>query len=222
MYLEALAGIKRKLISKTNKGLTYVAELIGGGKSPKMVGPRAFVPSRACSSLPDLPDGGGGAGPSGVLPARADCAWRLSRLASRRPAAGQGMLTAPRGGQRGEGWLAAAAAANTCAWYAGWQDLTYTCYQMYARQPAKLAPEIAHFDDGKAGEKRGAKARTACNGPWPTRSRHGGAARSTPVAGERDLYVKPADAHNLLRPETVESLFILWRVTKVRHHLDGG
>lgn len=30
-----------------------------------------------------------------------------------------------------------------------------------------------------------------------------------------DIYVKPADAHNLLRPETVESLFILYRVTSV-------
>lgn len=29
-----------------------------------------------------------------------------------------------------------------------------------------------------------------------------------------DMFVKDADAHNLLRPETVESLFILYRVTK--------
>ena len=30
-----------------------------------------------------------------------------------------------------------------------------------------------------------------------------------------DMFVKPADAHNLLRPETVESLFVLYRLTGV-------
>lgn len=30
----------------------------------------------------------------------------------------------------------------------------------------------------------------------------------------KDAFVKPADTHNLLRPETIESLFILWRITK--------
>ncbi|KAK9460685.1 glycoside hydrolase [Lipomyces oligophaga] len=29
-----------------------------------------------------------------------------------------------------------------------------------------------------------------------------------------DLKIKPADTHNLQRPETVESLFIMWRITK--------
>jgi hypothetical protein len=32
---------------------------------------------------------------------------------------------------------------------------------------------------------------------------------------QSEMYVKPADAHNLLRPETAESLFILYRLTKV-------
>ncbi|EDQ92703.1 uncharacterized protein MONBRDRAFT_13888, partial [Monosiga brevicollis MX1] len=63
------------------------------------------------------------------------------------------------------------------------KEVAKTCYDMYSTQPAKLAPEIVHFHDGR---------------------RH-----QSP-----SMYVKPADAHNLLRPETVESLFILWRVTK--------
>lgn len=29
-----------------------------------------------------------------------------------------------------------------------------------------------------------------------------------------DIIIKPADRHNLLRPETVESLFVLYRITK--------
>lgn len=32
---------------------------------------------------------------------------------------------------------------------------------------------------------------------------------------QREMYVKPNDAHNLLRPETAESLFIMYRLTKV-------
>ena len=28
-----------------------------------------------------------------------------------------------------------------------------------------------------------------------------------------DFVIKPLDAHNLQRPETVESLFVMWRVT---------
>lgn len=29
-----------------------------------------------------------------------------------------------------------------------------------------------------------------------------------------DMIIKPLDAHNLQRPETVESLFLMWRITK--------
>ncbi|XP_008415633.1 mannosidase, alpha, class 1B, member 1b [Poecilia reticulata] len=38
----------------------------------------------------------------------------------------------------------------------------------------------------------------------------------------RDIDVKPADRHNLLRPETVESLFYLYRFTKDRKYQDWG
>lgn len=37
---------------------------------------------------------------------------------------------------------------------------------------------------------------------------------NTDPTNAEDLYVKDADSHNLLRPETVESLFVLWRLTK--------
>lgn len=78
------------------------------------------------------------------------------------------------------------------------QDLTKTCYEMYARQPAKLAPEIAHFND------RTLSASFTLVHPLTLQTDE-----------SNDMYVKPADAHNLLRPETVESLFIMWRITKV-------
>ena len=53
----------------------------------------------------------------------------------------------------------------------------------YDVTPCGLSPEIVHFKDG---EKDGT---------------------------DGDILVKPRDAHNLLRPETVESLFVMFRVT---------
>ncbi|CAK8675021.1 unnamed protein product [Clavelina lepadiformis] len=37
-----------------------------------------------------------------------------------------------------------------------------------------------------------------------------------------DLIVKPLDRHNLLRPETVESLFYMWRITKDAKYREWG
>lgn len=42
-----------------------------------------------------------------------------------------------------------------------------------------------------------------------------------PEAAE-DLIVKPLDAHNLLRPETLESLFVLYRITGDKKYQDWG
>jgi len=39
---------------------------------------------------------------------------------------------------------------------------------------------------------------------------------------QEDLIVKPADTHNLLRPETLESLFILYRITGDQKYRDWG
>ena len=37
-----------------------------------------------------------------------------------------------------------------------------------------------------------------------------------------DMTVKQADSHNLLRPETIESLFILYRITKDNQYRTRG
>ncbi|XP_062874122.1 mannosidase, alpha, class 1B, member 1b [Trichomycterus rosablanca] len=42
------------------------------------------------------------------------------------------------------------------------------------------------------------------------------------AAGTHDVIVKPADRHNLLRPETVESLFYLYRFTKDKKYQRWG
>jgi hypothetical protein len=45
---------------------------------------------------------------------------------------------------------------------------------------------------------------------------------NTAGGATEDLIVKDADAHNLLRPETVESLFIMWRLTKDPKYREWG
>jgi len=55
--------------------------------------------------------------------------------------------------------------------------VTYTCYQMYARQPSGIAPEFVRFQNG------------------------------------RDMVVGSNAPFYILRPETVESLFILNQLT---------
>lgn len=68
------------------------------------------------------------------------------------------------------------------------RELTHTCYQMYNVTKTGLAPEIAYFNTEQVtGYTRGDTS--------------------------RDIIIKPQDAHNLQRPETVESLFIMYRIT---------
>lgn len=71
------------------------------------------------------------------------------------------------------------------------KELMHTCYNMYAVTPTKLAPEIAWFN-----------------------TEHPDASLKADIMDPtQDIIIKPRDAHNLQRPETVESLFVLWRIT---------
>jgi mannosyl-oligosaccharide alpha-1,2-mannosidase len=45
---------------------------------------------------------------------------------------------------------------------------------------------------------------------------------NTHDANGADLIVKSNDAHNLLRPETIESLFVMYRVTRDEKWRDAG
>ncbi|KAJ3577696.1 hypothetical protein NPX13_g2872 [Xylaria arbuscula] len=64
------------------------------------------------------------------------------------------------------------------------RDLMKTCWGMYAVTKTGLAPEIAWFHADKEALR------------------------------PKDYIIKPLDAHNLQRPETVESLFVMWRITE--------
>ncbi|KAK1279710.1 Mannosyl-oligosaccharide 1,2-alpha-mannosidase MNS3 [Acorus gramineus] len=75
------------------------------------------------------------------------------------------------------------------------EDLAKTCFEMYAVTSTGLAPEIAYFHVEGASN----------DGP-------GGGNQSSEYIN--DIIIKHADRHNLLRPETVESLFVLHRITE--------
>ncbi|KAK8970280.1 Mannosyl-oligosaccharide 1,2-alpha-mannosidase MNS3 [Platanthera guangdongensis] len=83
------------------------------------------------------------------------------------------------------------------------EDLAKTCFEMYSVTSTGLAPEIAYFN-------------------IEDNSEHalGGGSRSSEYAN--DIIIKPNDRHNLLRPETVESLFVLHRITGDPKYRDWG
>ncbi|XP_077251003.1 alpha-mannosidase 3 isoform X2 [Tasmannia lanceolata] len=83
------------------------------------------------------------------------------------------------------------------------EELAKTCFQMYSVTSTGLAPEIAYFhvegvSDG--GLDGGNKSSEYLN----------------------DIIIKHADRHNLLRPETVESLFVLHRITEDPKYREWG
>jgi endoplasmic reticulum Man9GlcNAc2 1,2-alpha-mannosidase len=82
------------------------------------------------------------------------------------------------------------------------RDLMKTCWGMYAVTETGLAPEIAWFNttDGDLQPAPG--------------NRPAGHARNSLSSWRKDFIIKPADAHNLQRPETVESLLMMWRITE--------
>ncbi|RKP07508.1 class I Alpha1,2-mannosidase, partial [Thamnocephalis sphaerospora] len=71
------------------------------------------------------------------------------------------------------------------------RDLTRACDTMYSGSPSGLAPERVRFS--AAGQT-----------PAPNAIKWSGTA---------DMYAVPDERYSLLRPETVESMFILWRAT---------
>ncbi|KAF9621641.1 hypothetical protein IFM89_025373 [Coptis chinensis] len=83
------------------------------------------------------------------------------------------------------------------------EDLTKTCFEMYSVTSTGLAPEIAYFKVEGFSEE----------------GLDGGNKSSYYV---NDIIIKPADRHNLLRPETVESLFVLYRITEDPKYREWG
>ncbi|KAF2499247.1 seven-hairpin glycosidase [Lophium mytilinum] len=91
-------------------------------------------------------------------------------------------------------------------------ELMKTCWGMYKVTATGLAPEIAHFNIYDP----------------PQMMRHGilkGPETLDPADDadwKQDYILKPADTHNLQRPETVESLFYMWRITGDEKYRNWG
>ncbi|MBN3323868.1 MA1B1 mannosidase, partial [Atractosteus spatula] len=121
------------------------------------------------------------------------------------------------------------------------EQLMETCYQMYAQVETGLSPEIVHFNlvprsgkdvEVKVGDADPCRQVSVQGSTWLSRcgspdSADGGRASaglvSSSVAETCSLSPRqPADRHNLLRPETVESLFYLYRFTRDRKYQDWG
>ncbi|KAJ2763210.1 mannosyl-oligosaccharide alpha-1,2-mannosidase [Coemansia sp. BCRC 34490] len=86
------------------------------------------------------------------------------------------------------------------------RELAETCVRMYFDTASGLAPEIAYFrwTNPATGVEKLFDANTQL------------------VKPNGDILVHASDRHNLLRPETVESLFILWRITGEAKWRDYG
>jgi len=107
------------------------------------------------------------------------------------------------------GGLTEAAAKKSGSWGKKQEDemrlareLTKTCWGMYKVMATGLAPEISYF-----------------NVHTPPKMEADGVLKSADLSDAEDAdwrsdyIIKPMDAHNLQRPETVESLFYMWRIT---------
>lgn len=85
------------------------------------------------------------------------------------------------------------------------KELMKTCWGMYKATPTGLAPEITYFDVDSP-------PRTAADGLL-TANVDFKATSGPKSSWKEDYIIKPQDSHNLQRPETVESLFYMWRIT---------
>lgn len=82
------------------------------------------------------------------------------------------------------------------------RELTHTCWAMYKAMATGLAPEITHFhvDEPTLPESAPHQAPENLDDEENTEWKN-------------DFVIKANDVHNLQRPETVETLFYMWRIT---------
>lgn len=122
------------------------------------------------------------------------------------------------------------------------EELTRSCFQMYAQTASGLAPEIVFWKEALEIDLVDSESKLLfnyhqsgfvdSNVKLPLRN-------SVPENGETDentrfrsifsdsnpdmdFTIHPRDGHNLLRPETVESLFILYRITGKQIYREWG
>lgn len=85
-------------------------------------------------------------------------------------------------------------------------ELMKTCWGMYAVTKTGLAPEITYFN---VDSSHGIPPRYD-----PSHKTNPTFDPNPDAEWRKDYIIHNADRHNLQRPETVESLFYMWRITK--------
>ena len=95
------------------------------------------------------------------------------------------------------------------------EELMKTCWGMYKTTPTGLAGEITFFN---------LQDPPIMYDSFPQLSKPSAPDGDFPAANEdkSDFIVKAGDAHNLQRPETVESLFYMWRITGEEKYREWG
>lgn len=88
-------------------------------------------------------------------------------------------------------------------------ELMKTCWGMYKVTKTGLAAEITHFGLSSHPVMYDDVAHRPTLPPEDVFERH----TDEHAAWRKDFIIKPADSHNLQRPETAESLFYMWRIT---------
>jgi len=97
------------------------------------------------------------------------------------------------------------------------KELIKTCWGMYKVTKTGLGPEIAHFkmyDPPRL--VKDTDFTSTHNTITPNESVFKGDSSlglGNNTSWTEDFVIKPADAHNRQRPETIESLFYMWRIT---------
>ncbi|KAJ3303226.1 hypothetical protein HDU76_005385 [Blyttiomyces sp. JEL0837] len=111
------------------------------------------------------------------------------------------------------------------------EEITRSCYEMYHQTVTGLAPEIVYW---KASEDdsivNGMKTMLDPFRSNETTTTKGGNVFDKVMRPldtpddlvEADFKINPLDGHNLLRPETVESLFVMYRITGERKYREWG
>lgn len=101
------------------------------------------------------------------------------------------------------------------------KELVRTCYETYAMHPTFLAPEITYFNMIQV--TRGKSYHQSIrNGFFLYFFRLSCIFKKTDEENQMDMYVKSNDAHNLLRPEFIESIFYMWYLTGNKTYQDWG
>ena len=97
------------------------------------------------------------------------------------------------------------------------EELMKTCWGMYKVTPTGLAPEIAYFHV----EEHAPQWQAHVDSAW-TPPKSADLSDQLDAIWRSDYDIRSNDVHNLQRPETVESLFYMYRITKDAKYRQWG